>query len=112
MQHTDFVFSIIAEETGFIGCFAIIFLYLIYLYIGFKLSTFVESSFCKLVILGFIILINLQVLINLCVTTGLLPTKGIGLPFISYGKSAIVCNLLMTGILLNCLKNEKELEKN
>ncbi|MCL4361158.1 putative lipid II flippase FtsW [Candidatus Dependentiae bacterium] len=110
MQHTDFVFSIIAEETGFIGCFAIISLYLTYLYVGFKLSTFVESTFCKSVILGFIILINLQVLINLCVTTGLLPTKGIGLPFISYGKSAIICNLFMVGILLNCLKNEKELE--
>ena len=106
MQHTDFIFSIIAEETGFIGTTFLIVLYSTLLFVGFKLAWRLKETFSQLVTLGFVILINLQTIINIYVTTGLAPTKGIGLPLISYGSSAIVCNLLMVGIIINCVYEE------
>ncbi len=102
MQHTDFIFSILAEETGFAGAFLIIILYLALLYFGIKIVQQLKDPFCQLVIIGYLILINLQAFINISVASGLLPTKGIGLPFISYGNTALVCNLWMIGIIL-CL---------
>ena len=102
MQHTDFIFSIIAEETGFIGTTFLISLYVALLFVGCKLAWHMKDMFSKLVTLGFVVLINLQTLINIYVTTGLAPTKGIGLPFVSYGNSAMLCNLLMVGIIINC----------
>jgi cell division protein FtsW len=102
MQHTDFIFSIIAEETGFIGTALLIFLFILFLFFGCRLAWRMKSTFAHLVTLSFVMLITLQTIINIYVTTGMAPTKGIGLPFISYGSSAIVCNLLMVGIIINC----------
>lgn len=107
MQHTDFIFSIIAEETGFIGTTILIALYIALLFIGSKLAWRMKSTFSQLITLSFVILINLQTIINIYVTTGLAPTKGIGLPLISYGSSAIVCNFLMIGIIINCFYEER-----
>ncbi len=111
MQHTDFVFSIIAEETGFLGCLLLVLLYMILIYSGFALASKTENLFCRFTILGFTILTGLQSMINIFVATGLAPTKGIGLPFVSYGMSSITCNLLMVGIIINCFLNEKEIEE-
>ena len=107
MQHTDFIFSIIAEETGFIGCLFIIILYVLMLYFMTKLALSISDVFTRSVIFGFAILTNLQAIINMGVASGLLPTKGIGLPFISYGNTALVCNILMIGIILNLLRTSK-----
>jgi len=101
MQHTDFIFSIIAEETGFIGCVCIITLYSICLYTGMRIASRMLNPFCLFATLGFVIMINLQALINLAVVTGLVPTKGIGLPFISYGNTSLVCGLIMIGLIIN-----------
>jgi cell division protein FtsW len=101
MQHTDFIFSIIAEETGFIGSVIIILLYAFLLYTGLRLAWQLHDPFCSYATLGFIIVINLQAIINLCVTTGLVPTKGIGLPFISYGNTALLCSILMVGLIIH-----------
>lgn len=109
MQHTDFVFSIIAEETGFLGCAMLILLYMALIYSGFALASKTENVFCRFTILGFTILTGLQSMINIFVATGLAPTKGIGLPFVSYGMSSIICNLSMVGIIINCFINENEL---
>jgi cell division protein FtsW len=99
MQHTDFIFSIIAEETGFIGSLFLIILYIALLYIGIKIALRLPTLFAQLATIGYMILISLQTIINLAVTTGLAPTKGIGLPFISYGNTALVCNIIMIGII-------------
>lgn len=107
MQHTDFIFSIIAEETGFIGSSLLILLYILFLYCGIKLSSLLKDSFCFYTSLGFILLISLQTVINLFVATGLMPTKGLGLPFISYGNSALICNLAMLGIIINFVYNNR-----
>lgn len=101
MQHTDFIFSIIAEETGFVGCSLIILLYIIFMYYGMKLAWKLKNSFAILTTLGFTTLIALQTLINLCVAIGLLPTKGIGMPFLSYGNSSLICFMAMVGIIAN-----------
>ena len=106
MQHTDFIFSIIAEETGFLGCFCIILLFIALLFFGVRIALNLHTLFAKLVTIGFVILISLQALINIAVTTGLAPTKGIGLPFVSYGNSALVCHLIMLGIIINLVYHD------
>lgn len=105
MQHTDFIFSIIAEETGFIGSLILISLYIGFLYYGIKIAWYLKDVFATFTTLGFVILITLQALINLCVATGLMPTKGIGLPFISSGNSSLIAYLCMVGIISNCVRN-------
>jgi cell division protein FtsW len=104
MQHTDFIFSIIAEESGFIGSTIILTLFALFLYYGFALAGQLTDSFSRLVVQGFTLLISLQAILNIAVASGLLPTKGLGLPFISYGNSALVCHLLMVGIMLRLAK--------
>ncbi len=107
MQHTDFIFSIIAEETGFIGSVIVITLYLLLLYYGIKIASQLHDQFSRLVVQGFVILINLQAVMNISVASGLLPTKGLGLPFISYGNTALVCYLWMVGIILTLVKHQR-----
>ena len=106
MQHTDFIFSIIAEETGFIGAFVLVSLYLALLYISIKIAQQLTDQFSQLVVLGFATLVNLQAVINICVASGLLPTKGIALPLVSYGNTALVCNLWMVGVIIVLVKAE------
>ena len=103
MQHTDFIFSIIAEETGFFGASLLIMLFLGLLYVGLRISWRLKDPFCALVLFGFIILTSLQALINISVALGLLPTKGIGLPFVSYGNSSLLVNCGMIGLIINCV---------
>ena len=105
MQHTDFIFSIIAEETGFFGSFSLIFFLMLFLYAGLRLATAQSDLFARYTIFGFVILLSLQALINIAVTTGLVPTKGIGLPFISYGNSSLVATCAMLGLIINMLRN-------
>ncbi len=109
MQHTDFIFAIIAEETGFIGSFILISLFTLFLYYGFKIAQSLPDQFSKLAVYGFVAIINLQAILNIAVASGLLPTKGLGLPFISYGNSALVCNILMVSFILRLSKQEGRL---
>ncbi len=101
MQHTDFIFSIIAEETGFIGSCFLILLLTIMLYFGYRIAWRMTDPFCIFSTFGFVTLISLQSIINLTVATGLAPTKGIGLPFVSYGNTALICHLVMIGLIMN-----------
>ena len=107
MQHTDFIFSIIAEETGFVGVSLLISLYVLVLYFGLRIAWQLNDMFSILVTLGFVILTSLQAIINLGVATGLAPTKGIGLPFVSYGNSALISSLCMIGIIWNCVAENR-----
>ncbi|MBV8660593.1 MAG: putative lipid II flippase FtsW [Candidatus Dependentiae bacterium] len=101
MQHTDFIFAIIAEEIGFIGTTFLITLFALFLYFGFKISWNLKNLFAIYLVQGLTILVTIQALINIFVSTGLAPTKGIGLPFISYGNTALACNMLIAGLILN-----------
>lgn len=107
MHHTDFIFSIIAEETGFMGILFLIILYALFCFVGLKLAACMHDLFSFFCIAGIIILITLQTTINISVACALLPTKGIGLPFISYGASSLLSHLCMIGIIINCVINNE-----
>lgn len=107
MQHTDFIFSIIAEETGLIGCLFLITLFILLLYFGLRIAHQLTDTFSTLVVLGFMILIHLQTIMNMAVATGLAPTKGVGMPFISYGNTSLVCYLFMIGVIINMVHENK-----
>jgi cell division protein FtsW len=104
-QHTDFIFSIIGEELGFIGALAIIILFLIFLWRGFSVSLKSRDTFGLLLGAGITSMIVFQALVNIGVVTKLIPTTGITLPFISYGGSSLIVNMFCCGILLNISKN-------
>lgn len=106
MQHTDFIFAIIAEETGFMGTLLLVSLYLALLYIAIKIAQQLRDQSAQLALIGFATLVNLQAVINIGVASGLLPTKGIALPLVSYGNTALVCNLWMVGVILVLVKAE------
>ena len=108
-SYNDFIFSIIAEELGFLGATTIILLYIVFVILGFRIvlkAKEAKDDFAVLLALGIILLISLQAFINMGVSTGILPTKGLCLPFISYGGSSLVVNLTSIGILLNIGKNK------
>lgn len=107
MQHTDFIFPIIAEEVGFIGSIILIFLYIIFCFFGLRIALSLQAPFAFFTTLSFVVFITLQSVINLMVTCGLLPTKGLGLPFVSYGGTALVCLWCMMGFIVNCVRTER-----
>ncbi|MGB8467865.1 MAG: FtsW/RodA/SpoVE family cell cycle protein, partial [Candidatus Babeliales bacterium] len=100
MQHTDFIFSIIAEETGFIGCTLLIMLFAAFTYYGMRIAWQMKNLFASLCTVGFVMLVTVQALINCSVALGLVPTKGVGLPFVSYGNSALISALWFVGIII------------
>ena len=104
MQHTDFIFSIIAEEIGFAGSFFIITLLILMLYTGLRIALRQEDLFARYTMYGFLILLSLQASINIAVAIGLVPTKGLGLPFVSYGNSSLVATLAMLGVVIRLIK--------
>ena len=105
MQHTDFIFSIIAEEVGFAGSLLLLTLYMLFLYFGIRIALQLTDSLSRFTVLGYTLFIGLQTVIHIAVATGLAPTKGVGLPFISYGNSALITNLVMIGIICNMVQN-------
>jgi len=100
-SHTDFVFSIFAEETGFIGSLILVCLYFLIFIRSIKIARSALDLFGFLLASGIGIMIVLYALINIGVVTSILPNKGLPLPFISYGGSSMLFNLISIGILLN-----------
>ena len=99
--HTDFIFAVLGEEFGFIGAVAVTILFMLFIWRGLHIARHTKDHFASLLATGITTLIGLQAFINIGVVIGLLPTKGITLPFISYGGSSIVLSLVSVGILLN-----------
>jgi len=103
---SDSIFAIFAEEGGFIGNAILIFLFLIFLWRGFKIAKLREDKFSQLAALGLTVWICLQGFTNIGSMIGILPLTGIPLPFISYGGSALITELVGIGILLNISKHK------
>ena len=104
--HTDFIFSIIGEELGFVGCFAVILLFGLLVYFGAKVVLTIKGSFLQLFSLGILSILTLEALINIAVSTAAMPTKGLPLPFISYGGSSLVFHCIGLGLLLNIARQK------
>jgi len=103
---SDSIFAVFSEETGFIGSFILIFLFLMFLWRGFKIAKESQNKFLKLTALGITSWIVIQSFVNIGAMIGISPLTGIPLPFISYGGSALIVELIGVGILLNISKNK------
>jgi cell division protein FtsW len=103
--HTDFIFSIIGEELGLMGVMIIIVLYAWILLKGIKISRNAPDTFGSLLAIGLTAAMGMQICINMGVTLGLLPTKGLTLPFLSYGGTSLLLNMASIGILMNISAN-------
>ena len=100
-SHTDFIFAIVGEELGFVGATAFVALFAVLIWRGLRVGLRTAEPFGAYLALGITLLIATQTLVNLGVVTGLLPTKGLPLPFVSFGGSALLMTMLSTGVLLN-----------
>lgn len=99
--HTDFIFAIIGEELGIVASVGVVALFVIFMLCGLRISGRAHDAGGRLMAFGITLLISLQAAINIGVVTGRLPTKGIPLPFISFGGTSLVVTLFMTGVLLS-----------
>jgi cell division protein FtsW len=99
--HTDFIYAVICEELGFIGAAFVIALFGVYGWRGVRAAFNAPDGFGRMLALGVTAMVLFQSLINFAVVLGLMPTKGIPLPFVSYGGSSLLVMLLATGVLLN-----------
>jgi cell division protein FtsW len=106
--HTDFIFSVIGEETGLIGGITIVVLFGLLAWRGFRIAHRHSEPFAQLLAAGLTLVIVLQAILNIGVVLGVLPTKGIGLPFISYGGSSIMAFLAIGGLLLSLSRELRE----
>ena len=105
---TDFIFSIISEEFGFMGVLIVSTLFLIIIYQGINISIKCDNAFGKYLAFGITFSLAFQTLLNLMVVVGLIPVTGVTLPFLSYGGSSLLITLVSIGILLNISRYEKK----
>lgn len=99
--HTDFILSVIGEELGFIGVLVIIIMFFLLVQRAMRIAVAAPEPFGRFLALGIAVLFGIEATVNMGVVTGLLPTKGLALPFISYGGSSLLISLFAVGILLN-----------
>ncbi len=109
--HTDFVFSVIGEELGFAGCFLLTAFFIFLLWRCFRIIKAHWGSFEGYLATGITIFIGVQIVLNLFVVTGLFPTKGLALPFISFGGTSLLTNMAMIGILYAISGKEPDTSK-
>ncbi|MCG6552819.1 MAG: putative lipid II flippase FtsW [Candidatus Magnetominusculus sp. LBB02] len=103
---TDFIFAIVGEETGLIGAALVVLLFMVIFIRGIYIVSRLKGGFSMYTAMGIMILISIQAVTNMAVVSGLLPTKGLPLPFISYGGSSMILNAAAIGILLNLSEGE------
>jgi cell division protein FtsW len=106
--HTDFIYAVIAEETGLLGALVVLLCFGVILWRGLGIAAAAPDRFGALLALGITMMVTFQAFFNISVVLGLLPTKGIPLPFVSAGGSSLLINLLAMGILLNVSQHVSE----
>lgn len=105
--HTDFIYAILGEEFGLVGALAILFLFLIILWRGLTIASRAPTLSARLAVLGLTLVITAQALLNITVVLGLGPAKGVPLPFVSFGRSSLVCSLAAVGIILGISRRQR-----
>ena len=108
-QHTDFIFSALGEELGFVGCIIVLFLFFILIKKLINIATIARTNFESLIVIGIASTFLFQIIINLFMTIGLGPVTGIPLPFMSYGRTSLVTNFISIGFVLSILKRSRSL---
>ncbi len=99
--HTDFILSVVGEELGYLGVLVIVGMFFILVQRAMRIAMAARDPFGRYLALGIAVLFAIEAVVNMGVVTGLLPTKGLALPFVSYGGSSLLISLLAVGILLN-----------
>ncbi len=99
--HTDFIFSVIGEELGLIGVLLVVVCFAYILWNGVKIACSAEDTFSSFLAVGLTVCVGLQACVNMGVALALLPTKGLTLPFISYGGTSLIMNMAFIGLLMN-----------
>jgi cell division protein FtsW len=107
-SHTDFIFCLVGEELGLIGAAVVIALFLFLFLRGISIANRSEDGFRVYLAYGLTMMISIQALINFAVVTGMVPTKGLPLPFMSYGGSALLVNMAVIGLLLRISKGDDD----
>jgi cell division protein FtsW len=102
--HTDFIFAVTAEELGLLGCVIIVALFAIFLWRGVRTALRTQDTFGRFLVVGITCMVVVQAFVNISVVLGMLPTKGIPLPFVSYGGTSLFMTLACVGVLLNITK--------
>jgi len=100
-QHTDFVFSVIGEELGFIGSLFVMILFLILLLRGIYIASKVRNKFSSVMVIGVIAILGFHIIVNIGMTVGMMPVTGLPLPFLSYGGSFLIVCMTLMGIIIN-----------
>lgn len=100
-RHNDFIFAIIAHQWGLVGCLGVFILYGIIVACGMEIAWSNTDPFARLIAVGILTMLMVQVIVNTCMTVGLMPITGITLPLISYGGSSLVVNIMAIGVLNN-----------
>lgn len=100
-QHTDFVFSLIGEELGFLGSLLVMILFLVLLLRGIYIASKVRNKFSSLMVIGATAILGYHIIVNIGMTVGMMPVTGLPLPFISYGGSSLIVCMFLTGMIIN-----------
>lgn len=107
-SHTDFIFCLVGEELGLIGACVVVALFMFLFIRGISIANKSKDSFVYYLAYGLTLMVSLQALTNFAVVTGLVPTKGLPLPFMSYGGSSLLVNMAAVGIILNISKGDED----
>lgn len=107
--YNDFIFSVLGEEIGLVGVIGVILLFAAFLYLGFKLALANRGKINKIIVASIVFAIGFQAFLNMAVVLGLLPTKGLNLPFISYGGSSLMANLIAMGLMFCALTDKSQI---
>src|SRR4029077_10374183 len=102
--HTDFIFAVTAEELGLVGSIIIVALFAVFLWRGIRTALRTQDTFGQFLVVGITCMVVVQAFVNISVVLGMMPTKGIPLPFVSYGGSSLFVTLACVGVLLNITK--------
>ena len=105
--HNDFIFAVLAEELGFVGCLAVVALFAVFIWRGLLTAMKAEDSFGSLLAVGITSLVGIQAIINIAVVTSSMPVTGMSLPFFSYGGTALLILLCSMGVLLNVSRSAR-----
>jgi rod shape determining protein RodA len=108
MRHTDFIFSVVGEELGFLGALTVVILYGVTILRGFRLAAVARDGFAGLMTIGVVTALFFTIMVNMLMTVGWAPVTGIPLPFLSYGGTALIVNCIQIGLLQNVALRRRE----